>query len=105
LQNLYEKIAYLKGLAEGLNVNEATKEGKLIMAMIDVLSDVVEAVSLIDQKQQKDYDFLDSNDFNFTYICPSCNEDIQIDETSFADNENIICPKCNETIVILTHDV
>ena len=36
-----EKVAYLKGLAEGLNLDtEKSKEGKLIAAIIDVLDEV-----------------------------------------------------------------
>ena len=32
-----EKVAYLKGLAEGLGVNDETEQGKLMLAMIDTL--------------------------------------------------------------------
>ena len=32
-----QKVAYLKGLAEGLALDTETKEGKLIAAIIDVL--------------------------------------------------------------------
>ena len=35
-----EKIAYLKGLAEGLKLDEETKEGKVLLAVIDVLADI-----------------------------------------------------------------
>ncbi len=38
---LLEKVAYLKGLAEGLGIDDATKEGKVIKLMIDILDDVV----------------------------------------------------------------
>ena len=37
-----EKVAYLKGLAEGLNLDTESKEGKLIAAIIDVLDDMAE---------------------------------------------------------------
>ena len=37
-----EKVAYLKGLAEGLALDTDTKEGKLIAAIIDVLDDMSE---------------------------------------------------------------
>ena len=37
---LFEKVAYLKGLAEGLALDTETKEGKLIAAIIDVLDDM-----------------------------------------------------------------
>ena len=39
-----EKVAYLKGLAEGLALDTESKEGKLIAAIIDVLDDMSEAL-------------------------------------------------------------
>ena len=40
-----EKVAYLKGLADGLDLDQETsKEGKLIAKIIDVLEDVGFAV-------------------------------------------------------------
>lgn len=35
-----EKVAYLKGLADGLGLERETKEGKLIAGIIDVLEDI-----------------------------------------------------------------
>ena len=37
MSNMGEKVAYLKGLAEGLGVNAETEQGKLMLAMIDAL--------------------------------------------------------------------
>lgn len=35
-----EKVAYLKGLAEGLELDTATKEGKILSVIMDILEDV-----------------------------------------------------------------
>ena len=35
-----EKVAYLKGLAEGMELDTEKKEGKLLSAIIDVLEDI-----------------------------------------------------------------
>ena len=35
-----EKVSYLKGLAEGLGIDESEKNGKMIKAIIDVLEDI-----------------------------------------------------------------
>ena len=35
-----EKVAYLKGLAEGMELDTDKKEGKLLSAIIDVLEDI-----------------------------------------------------------------
>ena len=42
--SLKERVAYLKGLAEGLGLETESKEGKLISAIIDVLSDMANEV-------------------------------------------------------------
>ena len=43
--NLTEKAAYIKGLVEGLNLDESTKEGKVIKAIVDLLDDITLSVS------------------------------------------------------------
>ena len=35
-----ERVAYLKGLAEGMELNTDKREGKLLAAIIDVLEDI-----------------------------------------------------------------
>ena len=40
-----EKAAYIKGLAEGLELDGSTKEGKLFSAIIDLVSDIAEDVT------------------------------------------------------------
>ena len=45
---LKEKAAYLKGLAEGLEFDKETKEGKLIAALIDLAAELCEAVEVLD---------------------------------------------------------
>ena len=42
--SLQEKVAYLKGLAEGLEINTDTKEGKMISAIIDTLGVIADEV-------------------------------------------------------------
>ena len=40
-----EKVAYLKGLAEGLALDTESKEGKLIAAIIDVLDNMADEIA------------------------------------------------------------
>ena len=42
--DICEKIAYIKGLAVGLGLDEATKEGKILTAIIDLLGDITEEI-------------------------------------------------------------
>ena len=48
-----EKVAYLKGLAEGMELNAEKKEGKLLLAIIDVLEDIALELSDIEDAQEE----------------------------------------------------
>ena len=59
---LSEKAAYLKGLAEGLNIDKTTSEGKLISAMLDLLGDITDAVGEIDEDLEYLNDYVEELD-------------------------------------------
>ena len=40
-----EKVAYLKGLAEGLDIDKKSKEGKLFAAIIDTLEELADDIA------------------------------------------------------------
>ena len=105
-----EKVAYLKGLAEGLNLDtEKSKEGKLISVMIgileensqalgeeiDVLSDDLADVESIvyDDEDEMDEDEEDYDDDWFEVECPTCEESLVIDDEALAEGF-IQCPNC-----------
>ena len=124
-----EKVAYLKGLAEGLNLDtEKSKEGKLISVMIgileevglsiedleenalalgeeiDVLSDDLADVESVvfdeDENDEEDYD-----DDWFEVECPTCEEPIIIDDEALAEGF-IQCPNCQSKFSLdLSDDV
>jgi len=114
-----EKVAYLKGLAEGLNLDtEKSKEGKLISVMIgileemamsiedleendldlgeeiDVLSDDLADVEEIVFGEDFDEDEGDEEDY-FEVECPNCEEPLIIDDEVLAEGV-IQCPNCEE---------
>lgn len=113
-----EKVAYLKGLAEGLNLDtEKSKEGKLISVMIgileeiglsiedleentqalgeeiDVLSDDLADVESVVFEDEDDEDDEDYDDDWFEVECPTCEETLIIDDKALADGV-IQCPNC-----------
>ena len=120
--DISEKVAYLKGLAEGLQLDAETKEGKLISAIIDVLSDMAEEIADMQDEMVDLEDGLDavSDDLNdveetlyelddeddeededdedcFMTTCPACEEEIYFDETVLEDGE-VVCPNCGEKL-------
>lgn len=114
---ILEKVAYMKGLAEGLGLDTKSKEGKLMTVMIDILDDV--ALELQDLHEEQDeleealdavsddlgdveeilYDDDDADDDDEVYesTCPSCGEEVYFDEDVLADG-CVACPHCGETL-------
>ena len=43
--NITEKAAYLKGLADGLDLDKTTKEGKLIAALLDMVDAMADKIA------------------------------------------------------------
>ena len=112
-----EKIAYLKGLMEGMNVDTESNEGKLFAAVVDVLDEIaLEVEDLTDEVMELGdgldvisddlsdvedivYDDEDDDDEDdeeeecYATTCPECEEEIFSDDTMLEDGE-IICPNC-----------
>ena len=44
MENMTAKVSYLKGLCDGLNIDESKPEGKLLVSIIDVLKDMSAAL-------------------------------------------------------------
>lgn len=121
MNHLYERIAYLRGLADGMEV-EDSKNGKLLIAMIDVLDEMADAVNDLndDLDDMDEYvealdedladledDFYDDEDFDdYDEVeCPECGELILIDDPTLCDDgccETVIhCPACNAQIELM----
>lgn len=121
--SMMESIAYLKGLAEGLDVNETTKEGKLLLAIVDVLDEMAESINDIEDVCQEfdelidvldedlsdlEDDFYGSDDDDdcdcdcdedplYEVTCPQCSDTIYLDEDMLVEGE-IACPNCGEKL-------
>lgn len=119
-----EKVAYLKGLADGMKLDEASESNQLILKVIDVLGDVAESVDTLDDDismlyEQVDaidqdlgdieedfYDFDDEGDededelndlYQFEVTCPTCGTEVYFDEEELQKGE-IACPECGEIL-------
>ena len=47
--NTSEKVAYVKGLAEGLGYDNTSKEGKILAAILDILEDVAHDIEDLEE--------------------------------------------------------
>ena len=120
---LMEKVAYLKGLMNGLELEADKKETKVFNAIVDVLdelastlTDVVEEtdemselIDVLDQDlgdveevvfgDDEDDDECCCGDEEETYeiTCPTCGNTIYIDE-SMLDEGKMKCPNCGQEL-------
>ncbi|MBE6729627.1 MAG: hypothetical protein E7568_05275 [Ruminococcaceae bacterium] len=111
MMTITEKAAYIKGLAEGLGIDEATKEGKVINAIIDLLSDITAdledtedaCAELAEQINAVDEDLAELEDFIYEEYededdecCCGCDCEDDEDEELF----EVECPNCHDVIYI-----
>ena len=124
---IMERVAYLKGLLEGMELDTDKKEGKILAAILDVLEeialdledlwdntvelaegldvisddleDVEEIVyeELEDDEDEYYEDDLEEDEECYATTCPTCEEEIFFDESVLEDGE-VICPNCGEKL-------
>ena len=108
-----EKVAYLKGLAEGLDLDtQKSKEAKLISVMIGILEEIGLSIEDLEENalalgeeidvlsddladvEEVVFEDEDEEDY-FEVECPNCEEPLFIDDEVLAEGV-IQCPNCEE---------
>ncbi len=128
MSRISEKVAYLDGLMEGMNIKD-DKYAKLFSAIVDTLDLIAEEVSdhedILDDLEDsvdeifenldeydeilfddEDPDDEDDEEFDgeiddddfYEVVCPNCGETIYFDEDMLDQPDGLICPNCNEPI-------
>lgn len=138
--SISERAAYLRGLADGLNLDTANGEGKLLAAIIDTIADIADELEVLtqnsadiadeideindelndiatlfddiyddeeeffddedffdDDEDFEDEDYFDVDDYFYSVKCPTCDEEIELDEATL-EAGGIICPACGEEL-------
>ena len=121
-----EKVAYLKGLMEGLKIDAESDSGKMFKAIIDVLDEVaLEIEDLTDEVmevgdgldvvsddladiEEMVYDDEDEDDDEdepvYMTTCPECEEEIYFDEDYLEDGV-VVCPNCGAKLEFDAEDL
>ena len=114
-----EKAAWLKGLAEGLELDMDRKESRLLSAMLDVIGEMAQEVHELRQGQAVFSDALDSvsgdleemesilfgdadgygeaESGHYAAVCPNCQETVYFDE-SVLEGGQVTCPGCGHRL-------
>ena len=114
---LSEKAAYIQGLADGLDLDETTKEGKLIAALIDLVGEMTDAINDLEEDVDTLNDYIEEIDEDLGSVeeivyedcgcdcdCDDCDCDGDCDDCdeacALADEDyfEVECPSCGETI-------
>ena len=108
-----ENAAYLKGLAEGMNISDSSNEGKLILKMLDVISEMAEKINVLEILNEDLYDYMEEmakdlvsleDDFyledeeeeyeNYSDL----NDDEEFSMDDALEYYEVECPTCSEKI-------
>lgn len=122
-----EKVAYIKGLAEGLALDSDDKNSKVLKAIIELLEDIAltvedledgcaelcEQIDAVDEdlsnledfvyeddEEDEYYDedeYFDDEDDLYEVECPACHDIVYLDEGMLEEGE-IACPNCGTNL-------
>ncbi len=116
---MLEKVAYLKGLLQGLKLDEKDPNTELFVNIVDILEDMAAAIAdaednimeldeyiqevdedLADVEdfldEELDDDYMDEDDY-YCIVCPTCGEEFSVDD-EVAECGRINCPNCGEDL-------
>lgn len=125
MTSLKERVAYLQGLTQGLNVNSQSSEGKLLLNIIEVLDDVAEEIQTVQVMQQDLENYVETIDEDLTDLedevydertqeeevvevkCPSCHETVTFESDVLEEDTEVevTCPYCGETVYDNTFNI
>lgn len=123
---MLEKVAYIKGLMQGMKLKDEDPYKELFVNIVDVLDDMAAAIAdaedniieLDEYIQEIDEDldavecFLDEElddeyedeDDYYTIVCPTCGEEFSVDD-EVAEIGKINCPNCGEDLEFDLNDL
>lgn len=125
MRDIKEKISYLQGLAQGLDIRESSKEGKVLSGIIDLLGDMADHMEDIEDAHTDLEEYVESIDEDLYDLedeffgeevdeeemveveCPNCKE-IVCFEADIVDDEDLIevtCPNCDEVVYVNDQDI
>ena len=109
---IMEKVAYLKGLAEGMELDTEKKEGKLLAAIIDLLEDIALELEDLWDGEEELYEGLDAVSDDLEDVEDVLFEDLDDEDYEDEDDDEYeldeldededcyatTCPTCEESI-------
>lgn len=121
--NLSERAAYIKGLADGLELDTDKKEARVLREMLDLLTDMAASVEDMGDDVADLFNAVESLDEDLAVVedevfdggtgmygedvyeieCPNCHDTVTVDEDMLVSGD-VVCPGCGEKIEIEIDD-
>ncbi len=121
--NITEKVAYIKGLMEGMELDTSNPQSKVLSSIVNLLEDISLEISdinkcydeVVDQLDAVDEDLYlleenfysdedcscgceeEDNGIFYEVTCPTCGETVCVSEPVILDG-SIDCPNCGENL-------
>ena len=114
-----ENAAYLKGLFDGYELDKASKEGKIISGMLDLIADMADKIQALEEDNRELHELVDEIDADLGEVeeelyftegdededeeYDDFDDPSELDDDELLDDEDgeffeIECPACGETI-------
>ncbi len=114
---LNEKASYIKGLCDGMELDTASKEGKVIAALLDLVSEMAIAIEDLEAETEELREYIeeidedlgdveellcdeddDYDDYECDGDCCNCDEECDLDLEDDDEFFEVECPSCGEVI-------
>ncbi len=123
MEDLKQRVAYLQGLAAGLELDETSKEGRVLTEILDVLQDLTETVQSVRESQDELQEYLMELDEDLSILeedhygdqgpgdiiehrCPDCGQTLTVQAgDAGGGGVDLICPNCGEVTYATEGDV
>ena len=120
MKDLSNKIYYLQGYCEALDLSSESKEGNVLKLIIDILGEMNEKIEELENNHDEVVEFIESlseeNDSISKLLEDNCenilssNEDLELDcpicktvftvkERELYTEEDVTCPECNTVVL------
>ena len=125
MSDLTDRAAYLRGLAEGMNLDKDKSENRLMLEMLSVMEEMAQKLSEMDADISELDEYVESIDADLndmeeaffsdddlydeeedsafdekeelSFDCPHCGNPMRLKASDIDFDQSPVCPKCDKT--------